>query len=129
MARNVLREIAHICYNKLEMTETTTPQTPSPKPTVSARSQVTVGKPENPQSVFVGMALDMSWRLAAVVLVPVIGGYELDSHLGTTPFITVLGFLVAIGGVVMVIRQTLRAANSLPVPKASTVAPTEEKRQ
>lgn len=118
------------------MTETTTPQTPSPKPTVSGNSQVTVGKPENPQSVFVGMALDMSWRLAAVVLVPIIGGYELDSHLGATPFITVLGFLVAICGVVIVMRQTVRAANKLPVPKAASVAPqpapqvapTEEKR-
>ena len=114
------------------MTETTTPQTPSPKPTVSGSSQVTVGKPENPQSVFVGMALDMSWRLAAVVLVPIIGGYELDSHLGTTPFITVLGFLVAIGGVVIVMRQTVRAANKMPVPApnvtAPKIAPTEEKR-
>lgn len=69
------------------------------------------------------MALDMSWRLAAAVLVPIIGGYELDSRLGTTPFITVLGFLVAIGGVVIVMRQTVRAANKMPDPKASTVAP------
>lgn len=65
----------------------------------------------------------MSWRLAAVVLVPIIGGYELDSRLGTTPFITVIGFLLAIGGVVIVMRQTVQAANKLPVPKASTVAP------
>lgn len=104
------------------MTETTTPSpnngTPSPK-TAANNSQVTVGKPESPQSVFVGMALDMSWRLAAAVLVPIIGGYELDSHLGTTPFITVLGFLLAIGGVVIVMRQTVRAANKIPVPKAS----------
>ncbi len=108
------------------MTETTTPPTPSPKPAAN-NSQVTVGKPEDPQSVFVGMALDMSWRLAAVVLVPIIGGYELDSHLGTTPFITVVGFLVAIGGVIVVMRQTVKAANKLPMPKSSTAAPKQEK--
>lgn len=79
------------------------------------------------------MALDMSWRLAAVVLVPIIGGYELDSHLGTTPTLTIIGFLIAIAGVVIVLRQTVQAAGKIPVPSQKTpapkaVAPTEEKR-
>jgi F0F1-type ATP synthase assembly protein I len=121
-----LREIAHIWYNELEMTETKTPETtPSPAP-VAHSSQVTVGKPEDPQSVFVGMALDMSWRLAAAVLVPIIGGFELDSHLGTTPLLTVVGFVVAIAAAVLVMRQTLQAANKLPVPKAKSVAPAQD---
>jgi F0F1-type ATP synthase assembly protein I len=100
------------------MTETKTPSpsgTPSPTPT-SGNSQVMVGKAENPTSVFVGMAWDMSWRLAIVVLVPIVGAFELDSHFNTTPFLTVLGFLVAIAGVVFVLRQTLRAASRIPVP-------------
>ncbi|HET7060523.1 MAG TPA: AtpZ/AtpI family protein [Candidatus Saccharimonadales bacterium] len=108
------------------MTETKTPET-TPSPTSATRSsQVTVGKPENPQSVFVGMALDMSWRLAVAVLVPIIGGFELDSHLGTTPLLTVIGFLVAIAGVVIVMRQTVRTANQMPVAK---VAPTKSKQE
>lgn len=83
-----------------------------------------MGKPENPQSVFVGMALDMSWRLAAVVLVPIVGGYELDSHFGTTPLITVAGFVVAIAGAGLVMWRTLQVANKMPAPKAAAVSPT-----
>lgn len=108
------------------MTETKTPETtPSPAPAAHS-SQVTVGKPEDPQSVFVGMALDMSWRLAVAVLVPIIGGFELDSHLGTTPLLTVAGFVLAIAAAVLVMRQTLQTANKLPVPKAKSVAPDQD---
>ena len=55
-------------------------------------------------------------------MVPIVGGYELDSHIGSTPLITVNGFLLAIGGVVMVMRQTVRAAGNVSVP-AKTVTP------
>ena len=97
------------------MTETKTPETtPSPKP------QVTVGKPESPQSVFVVMALDMGWRLAIVVLVPVVGGFELDTHLGTTPLLTVIGFILAMVGSGFVMWQTLQTANSRPVTTKSS---------
>ncbi len=74
------------------------------------------------------MALDMSWRLAAVVLVPIIGGYELDSHFGTTPLITVCGFVIAMVGAGLVMWRTMQAANNMPAPKAVT-KPGQEKRQ
>lgn len=85
-----------------------------------------MGKPETPQTVFVGMAIDMSWRLAVVVLVPIVGGFEIDSHVGTTPLLTVIGFLLAIGGIFVVMRQTVRAANvasGKSAPAANVVAP------
>ncbi|HVX58466.1 MAG TPA: AtpZ/AtpI family protein [Candidatus Saccharimonadales bacterium] len=105
------------------MTETKTPETtPSPAP-VTNGSQVTVGKPENPQSVFVAMALDMSWRLAIAVLVPIIGGFELDSHIGTTPLLTVVGFIIAMIGFGLVLWRTSQVANSLPVSKPVSVTP------
>lgn len=108
------------------MTETKTPETtPSPKPAANS-SQVTVGKPENPQSVFVGMALDMSWRLAVAVLVPIIGGFELDTHLGTTPLLTVIGFIIAMIGFGIVIWRTTQAANNLPAHKAVSVTPSNK---
>lgn len=120
------------------MTETKTPETtPSPTP-VANSSQVTVGKPENPKSVFAGMAMDMSWRLALAVLVPIVGGYELDSRLGTTPLITVAGFVIAMAAAGLVMWRTLQVANRMPVPKAnpaSSIAPKpvapegQEKRQ
>jgi F0F1-type ATP synthase assembly protein I len=99
------------------MTETKTPETtPSPK-SLPKSQQVTVGKPENPTSQFTGMALDMSWKLAIVVLVPIIGGYEIDSHAGTTPVVTIIGFLLAMLGVGYVMWQTLQSANRANLPK------------
>lgn len=91
-------------------------QTKAPKPTPSPkRGESTpttpVGKTDNPSSVFIGMALDMSWRLAIAVLVPIIGGYELDQRLKLTPLLTITGFLLAMGGMALVMWQTLQAAN------------------
>jgi F0F1-type ATP synthase assembly protein I len=61
--------------------------------------------------VFIGAALDMSWRLAIVVLVPIIGGFELDQRLKTTPLLTIVGFLLAMAGMTVVLRQMLREVN------------------
>lgn len=90
------------------MTKTTAPgKRPSPagsaKPGSGADTKI-----KSPTAVFVGAALDMSWRLAIVVLVPVIGGFELDKRLGTSPALSILGFLLAGGGVAVVLKQMLK---------------------
>lgn len=51
--------------------------------------------------------LQMSWRLAIVVLIPLIGGVKLDESFNTSPYLTVLGILLAIGGVYYVLRRVL----------------------
>jgi F0F1-type ATP synthase assembly protein I len=65
------------------------------------------------------MALNMSWQLAIVVLVPVIGGVALDKHFGTSAAFTLIGLALALllSGVVM--WRTMQVANQLPVPKLS----------
>lgn len=68
-------------------------------------------------SVFIGMALDMAWRLAIVVLVPVIGGFKLDEAFETAPVLTITGFFVAMGGMALVMWATLKKANEIEVPK------------
>lgn len=70
-----------------------------------------VDKSKSPTSVFVSMALDMTWRLAIVVLVPIIGGFELDKRLEMTPLLTIVGFLVAMVGMALVCWRTLQVAN------------------
>ena len=85
------------------------PQTDSTKPPKYA------GKSAN--TVFLAMALDMTWRLAIVVLVPVIGGFKLDEALDTSPALTLLGFLLAMGGMAYVMWQTLQKANQTTMPK------------
>lgn len=57
-------------------------------------------------------ALDMSWRLAIVVLVPIVGGFELDKHWGISPALTIVGFLLAMVGVFVILRRTVANANS-----------------
>lgn len=76
----------------------------------------TVEKTKSPSGVFVAMALDMSWRLAAAVLVPIIGGFELDKKLKTSPWLTILGFVLAMAGMALVMRQTVRAASQVSLP-------------
>jgi F0F1-type ATP synthase assembly protein I len=56
-------------------------------------------------------ALNMSWQLAIVVLVPIIAGYELDKKLGTVPSLTVLGFLLAMAGMALVVWRQMQLLN------------------
>ena len=68
-------------------------------------------------SLFITMALDMTWRLAIVVLVPVIGGFELDDRLETTPVFIITGFVLAMAGIALVFWRTLQEAAKVEVPK------------
>lgn len=100
------------------MKKTLAPNKRTPSPAVQAKPHAAVGtQSDNPGSVFIGAALDMSWRLAIVVLVPVIGGYELDQRWRMAPWLTSLGFLLAVVGMVVVLRQMLRDVSRLPVIK------------
>jgi len=62
------------------------------------------------------MALNMTWQLALVVLVPVVLGVQLDKALDTS-FITFIGLGVAFVGSAGVMWRTMQVANRLPVPK------------
>lgn len=63
------------------------------------------------RAILLMATLDMSWRLAIVVLVPIIGGFEIDKHLGSSPALTIIGFLLAMAGLFVIIRQTVRKAD------------------
>lgn len=69
------------------------------------------------RAIFVIAALDMSWRLAIVILVPIIGGFELDKHLGSTPALTIIGFLLAMTGLFVILKRTLATADERFKPK------------
>ncbi|MCA9325622.1 AtpZ/AtpI family protein [Candidatus Saccharibacteria bacterium] len=76
-------------------------------------------KSQRAQSQFVALALTMGWQLAVAVLVPIIGGVELDKVFSTGGVFTVIGFVVAIVASIAVMWRTLQTANGLPVPKLS----------
>lgn len=96
------------------MKKTTTPlQTPSPD---SGKSQLAseVGSGNNPLVEFFSATLTMSWHLAVAVLVPILGGFALDRRLHTQPILTIVGFVLALGGTSAIIWQQYRIISSLP---------------
>ena len=65
----------------------------------------------DPRGIFISAVIDMSWQLAIVVLVPIVGGYELDNHFHIKNLWMIVGFVVAIGGVIVVLRRMLAGLN------------------
>lgn len=62
------------------------------------------------QSLFLNMALNMSWQLALIVVIPIVGGYELDRHFNTSPWLTVTGAIIAGLGFVGVLIRIVKLA-------------------
>jgi F0F1-type ATP synthase assembly protein I len=52
--------------------------------------------------------MGMSWQLAVVVLVPILGGFFLDQQFATTPLLTILGFIIAMTGFGLVVWRQLQ---------------------
>jgi hypothetical protein len=71
------------------------------------------------------LALEMSWKLAIAVLVPIIAGVYIDKAAETDRLFLFIGLAVAAAGSSAVMWQMMQKANSLPVPKLSAA----EKRQ
>jgi F0F1-type ATP synthase assembly protein I len=81
-----------------------------------SRTSKAVVKTKSQTDIFLSMALDMSWRLAIAVLVPIIGGFELDKRFKTSPALTIAGFVIAMAGMAFVMWQTLQTADQLTKP-------------
>jgi hypothetical protein len=84
---------------------------------VNTPSSSTPQKASNSRQQFLVAALNMSWQLAVVVLVPLIGGVELGKKLGSPTAWTFVGLGVAFVGAGLVMWRAMQAANKLPVPK------------
>lgn len=84
---------------------------------VSVDSNKEPNKGRSNRTILVVAALDMSWRLAIAVLVPIIGGYELDKRLGSMPVLTIIGFLLAMTGLFFILKSTLATADQRYKPK------------
>lgn len=96
------------------MKQTTAPQTPSP--TKEAATQAAKVDRSDPRKDFFLAAMNMSWQLAIVVLVPIIGGFELDKKLNTLPALTIIGFIAAMTGMALVVWRQLQLFS--PPPRA-----------
>jgi F0F1-type ATP synthase assembly protein I len=54
--------------------------------------------PGSDQRIAAASALALSWQLALVVIVPIVGGYLLDQHYHKAPIITFAGLVLALIG-------------------------------
>ena len=81
--------------------------TPSPSPGANKPSK-SADKTNNSTNQFIGAALNMSWQLAIVVLVPILVGSQLDKRLDLAPTMTVLGFIVAMVGTGLIMWKQLQ---------------------
>ena len=61
----------------------------------------------------------MTWKLALVILVPIIGGVYIDKAADTDHVFTFIGLGLAVIGSIFVMWGMMQKANSLPVPKLS----------
>lgn len=91
------------------------PQTTKGDSSVSSSSQKTDtninANVSAQQNMFIAMTLSMSWQLALVVIVPIVGGHFLDEHYRMAPWLTLVGLVVAIIGVFGVLTRTVSEAN------------------
>jgi F0F1-type ATP synthase assembly protein I len=96
------------------MTKTTAPsKTPSPAGGTAKHEKA--ASYEKARRDFFVAALTMSWQLAIVVLVPLIGGFKLDESLNTSPALTLVGFFLAMAGTAAIVWRQLQRLS--PVSK------------
>ncbi|MGC1176961.1 MAG: AtpZ/AtpI family protein [Candidatus Saccharimonadales bacterium] len=90
------------------MKQTTAPKkTPSPNGGTSPVAAPTADT-QQLRTQFLMAALNMSWQLAIVVLVPIVGGFELDKLFGTLPALTIIGFIAAMIGMGLVVWRQMQ---------------------
>ena len=99
------------------MTKTVTPHLTAD---IAQKKAKTTNDALNPKSIFVGTALSMSWQLALVVLLFVIGGHLIDQHFKTQPVFTITGFILAMIGTILIIKKALNYFNNTITPTDKT---------
>lgn len=75
----------------------------------AAKSQMTdFEKSMAAKNQFLVTTMNMSWQLAIVVLLPILGGHYLDQKLGNGHLFLIIGFILAVGGMALVVRRQLK---------------------
>lgn len=70
------------------------------------------------KQMFIAETLNMSWRLAITVLVPLIGGIQLDKKFDSAPSYTLTGFMLAIVLGCMTVWQTVKRVNQMQIDQS-----------
>jgi F0F1-type ATP synthase assembly protein I len=108
-----------ICYTSKKMDEKAAPQATPQTADNEKNYRPSVETASRQRNDFLALALNMSWQLAIVVVIPIVAGVYADKALGTSPLLLCVGLALALAGTVIVLWRTMQAANHLPVPKLS----------
>jgi F0F1-type ATP synthase assembly protein I len=81
--------------------------TPKRKTSVAAGDKTPTDNSSYLKAMFVTSAFSMGWQLAVAVIVPIVGGFEIDQRYHTSPIWEIVGFVLAALGFVVVIRRQL----------------------
>lgn len=84
---------------------------PAPLPTTTKGGSIPPSEPQKVSAAkqqFMAAALNMSWQLAVVVLLPIVGGFKLDEHFHSLPLWTISGFVLAMLGMAVVVWRQLQ---------------------
>jgi F0F1-type ATP synthase assembly protein I len=95
------------------------------KETVPAKITKNADQAARERSVFLVAALNMSWQLAVVVLLPVLGGRALDGRSHSSPLWTLVGFVVAVLAAGMIVWRQAQAVT----PKLTKASGHKESRR
>lgn len=71
------------------------------------QGKISIAQNSNSNISLLNASVQMSWKLAIVVLIPLIGGVKLDQHFKTSPYLTILGVLLAAFGFGYVVWKVL----------------------
>lgn len=82
-------------------------QTSSPAPG-APNTSAEVEKVKSDRHVFIAAVTNLTWQMAVVVLVPIVGGIQLDKKFETTPLLTIIGFIVTTLAVGVVLWRQLQ---------------------
>ena len=61
---------------------------------------------------FMGATLNMGWRLALTVVIPIVGGVKIDDHFHTSPSYTLVGLMLAAVAGSAAVWSTLKEVNN-----------------
>ncbi len=64
------------------------------------------------QNLFYMTVLNMTWQLAIVVIVPIVAGFKLDEHFNSSPWLTLLGLVIAAAAMMLVVMNTVKRATA-----------------
>lgn len=66
----------------------------------------------NARALFVGATVNLGWRLAITVVVPLVAGVKLDDRFGTEPWLTLAGLTLAVFAGTAAVWATVKEANA-----------------